>query len=223
MLATEIPGRTRFEAGECLPMHRHADAYAAVIIEGSYDEFGFDGRYVCQAGDVVLHPRVHAHGNAFPQGRARVVNIPLPGMLADAHGLKVFNAPDVRSLLALAAHNPVKAGHALIEEGAGRPPLAPPSWLTGFTLRLLAGASVAASARQAGCSPEHASRTCRSWFGLSPLALRREARMRAAIAALRDGAKISEAAQIGEFSDQPHLTRVLRHQTGLTPAGFRGH
>lgn len=206
-----------FEAGACLPMHRHADAYAALVLDGSYDEFSFDGRFSCRAGDVVLHPRTHAHGNAFPERSARVVSIPLPAELADARGFGVFAASDLDAILHLAEEDPTRAGLALIEDSGDRAALAPPDWVTAFVADILGGHSVAATARKFRMSPEHASRTCRAWFGLPPMALRRESRIRAAIAALRDGVCASEAAQIAGFADQPHMTRVLRAQTGQTP------
>ncbi len=199
-------------------MHRHAQAYAALILEGGYDEFGLDGRYACAAGDVVLHPRFHAHGNHFSQGRADVLDIPLPGDAADQRGLVVLAGVDLEVLLHLARTDPKAAGHALIEESTGREALEPPGWLDSFLSRVLAGRSVAWSAAQAQVSPEHASRTCKDWYGLPPLALRREARIREAIRALRSGVPICEAADIAGFSDQPHFTRVLRAQTGFTPS-----
>ncbi|MFY0638263.1 helix-turn-helix domain-containing protein [Maricaulis maris] len=206
-----------FEVGASLPIHRHADAYAALVLDGSYDEFSFDGRFACRAGDVVLHPRTHAHGNAFPERSARVVSIPLPAEQADARGFCVFAASDLQSILREFGRDPSAAGQALLEECGDRPALAPPDWVVAFVSDVLRGRSVAASAGDLRVSPEHASRTCRAWYGLSPLALRRESRIRDAISALRDGVSPSQAAQIAGFADQPHMTRVLRAQTGQTP------
>jgi len=69
-------------------------------------------------------------------------------------------------------------------------------------------------------SAEHASRACRRWFGVGPAELRRESRLRQAIGLLEAGASPSEAAIDSGFSDQPHLTRLLKRATGHTPGSL---
>jgi AraC-like DNA-binding protein len=223
MTATPAYRPVRFAAGARLALHRHREAYAALVLEGAYEEFSLDGRYACRTGQAVVHPRFHAHGNAFSAGAAQVVDIPVPETWADRHGFAVMTVTQWPELLRLARDNPVAAGQALTDAGEAAGALEPPGWVSGFARAILAGQTVAAAARTCQVSPEHASRMCRRWFGLSPVALRRERRVREAIDALRQGAAISDAAQLAGFSDQPHLTRILRSLTGLTPGQLRAH
>ncbi len=82
-------------------------------------------------------------------------------------------------------------------------------------------ADIASLAVRCGVTPEHARRACKRLFGQGPVALRRDGRIRRAISLLRFGATPTEAAFEAGFSDQPHLTRLLKRETGLTPATFR--
>jgi AraC-like DNA-binding protein len=47
--------------------------------------------------------------------------------------------------------------------------------------------------------------------------MRRELRLQRAIKNLQSGAKPAQVAAEMGFSDQPHLTRLLKRATGLTP------
>lgn len=223
MIRVDAIEMSAFDPGGCLAMHRHANAYAAIVVEGRYEETSLDGRYACGPGDVIIHPCFHAHADEFGPGSGRVLNIPLPSLPADGAGLTVFAAPDPDALIRLAHDRPGDAPLAVLEEADGRDPLEPPPWLAAFLAAVLAGVPVARSALSSGVSPEHASRVCRRWFGCAPVELRREDRIRRAIDALRDGASPAEAALIAEFSDQPHLTRVLKAATGLTPGRLQLH
>lgn len=217
MIQLDSISTTPFDAGATLALHRHANAYAALVLEGHYEEASLDGRYACGPGDLILHPTYHAHSDCFGDESGTVLNIPLPPLGADRQGLAVYRGADRDHYLALARNKPDELAHAVLEEVRVAEPLSPPAWLSVFVAGLLAGGSVAICARRAGVSAEHASRICRSWFGMSPVQLRREDRIMLALEALREGATIAETAVLAGFSDQPHLTRVLRDAIGMTP------
>src|SRR5690606_31981508 len=73
---------TDHACGDALPTHRHAGAYASLVLRGGYVETSADGPFACVAGTLVLHPPFHAHGDRFGSRGARVANLALPGALA---------------------------------------------------------------------------------------------------------------------------------------------
>jgi AraC-like DNA-binding protein len=213
-----IAYETRHEAGTSLPIHRHARGYAALVLEGGYEELTVEGRFACTPGMMVVHPDWHAHGDQFGRGGAVVLNLPAP--LAD--GFSVIRVADPSALERLARRDAARAALAAAEEAGRILPLAPAEWLVAFTHLLAAKpwAPVEELAASCGVSAEHAARACKRWFGLGPVQLRKERRLQTAIALLRAGASPASAAQEAGFADQPHLTRLLRQATGYTPARF---
>jgi methylphosphotriester-DNA--protein-cysteine methyltransferase len=127
-----------------------------------------------------------------------------------------------QALADLARTSPVEAGHAALEETECYAPTAPAPWLSSLVVLLCeeTGDDISALAQRCGVTPEHASRACRKWFGMGPSALRREGKLQHAMSLLQGGASPSTAAMEAGFCDQPHLTRLLKRATGLTPAKF---
>ncbi len=213
-----IAYETRHDAGDTLPVHRHAESYAALVLDGGYEELTAEGRFACGPGMLVIHPAWHAHGDVFGPGGAVVLNLPAP--LAD--GLTAIRVSDPQALEKLARDNPAQAALAVREEADTVAPLTPAAWLVKLT-RMMADRPelpVEQLAAQCGVSPEHAARVCKRWFGLGPARLRKERRLQAAIRLLRAGASPAVAALEAGFADQPHLTRLLKQATGHTPARF---
>ena len=57
--------------------------------------------------------------------------------------------------------------------------------------------------------------------GVTPYAYLTDIRVRHALALLRTGTPVAEAALACGFSDQSHLSRMLKRSTGITPGRFR--
>jgi len=191
------------------------------VLDGGYEECGPDGRFQCEVGSLIIHPAWHRHADEFGPDGAVVLNLPIES----ADGLTCALETNFEALLRLARSSPELAGRAAIEVAQHCDPLAPAAWLEELAAMLVADeeSSIAEIAARCGVSHEHASRACRRWFGLSPAELRRESRLRQAIELLECGATPSEAAAEAGFSDQPHLTRLLKRATGRTPATFHRH
>ena len=198
--------------------HRHRESYAALMLDGTYAEASLDGRFSCSAGVLTVHPPWHTHANEFGGSGAVVLNFPMP--VTDS--LISVRIPNPQALAALARKCPVDAGHAALEEAECHSPAAPAAWLSGLVVLLCeeTGDDIAVLAHRCGVTPEHASRACRTWFGMSPSALRREGRLQRAISLLQRGVSPSAAAAEAGFCDQPHLTRLLKRATGMTPTKF---
>ena len=186
----------------------------AIVLEGSYFEYGLEGRYRVEPGMAIVHPIYHAHGNEFGAVNGRVLNLPMTAYQADLEGYQVRSGIDID---ALRKQTRIRVEDVLSQSRPSEP-LAPPSWLTPFTALLLENAYVSCAAQTCSVTTEHAIRVTRRWFGLTPAALKKEYRVRKAIGLLKDGYSPAEAAFEAGFSDQPHLTRVLKSAIGLTPA-----
>jgi len=222
MIRIETPTEDALQPAEAVGYHRHENAYAAIILSGDYREAGIDGSYACRSGEVVIHPGYHAHADQVGADGADILNIPLDDVVADRLGYAIYRAGDVRALARLARRDPDRFAAALDRELEVSRRLAPPAWLERYVGLILRGDSASGAARASGRSIEHAGRTCQHWYGLTPLQLRREERIRRAISGLRDGGSPAEVAHDCGFADQPHLTRVLKVATGRTPARFFG-
>lgn len=213
---------TRHHAGDSLATHRHAQAYAALVVDGNYWESSLEGPVLCVPGTLLLHPYFHAHGNRFGRHGARVINLPLSDRLVPEQrsirqvdclkeAAEVFaNEPDALSdLLA-------RAQPAAVERTERS------SWQADFMQQLQdSDLPIARIARQAGVSGAYASRSLRHSHGLSPQLLRRELRLRRALTLLAEDQPLADIAAVCGFADQSHLSRVVRACTGLPPARLR--
>jgi AraC family transcriptional regulator len=101
-----------------------------------------------------------------------------------------------------------------------------PEWLT-RTREQLHGCfrtapALQALAREAGVHPDYLSRAFVARYGVSISEYVRLLRVEAALAELvATDAPIASVAQRCGFSDQSHLTRLVKHRTGITPRQYR--
>ena len=211
---------TVHEAGAALSMHRHGARYVSLVVAGSYVEVGLEGPLDCIAGVVVMHPEFHAHGDRFGRNGARTLNVELPtssigGGVCAWHVDDLDEAKDV--FLRAPGHLPALLAGAMLLERSGLPP-----WQVAMADEVRDGdAGLGDIARDLGVSPEHASRALARSHGMSPRALRREARWRRALRLLESELPLAEVAVAAGFSDQSHLCRVTLVNTGSTPGRLR--
>jgi len=211
------PPRQRVPGGE-LPRHRHDHGYAAVVLSGSYEEAGDNGRRIVGPGDVIVHGAFEAHLNRTPPAGALVVNLPLPRQALPAFG--TVSDPDA---IARAAERDVQAAACLLMT-QHRPAWATPiDWPDLLADALRDGpVRIGEWARAHGLSAEHVARGFRQVFGEGPLAYGREVRARAALASSLSGdLSLAEIAQATGFSDQAHMTRAVVALTGRPPGAWR--
>ena len=204
---------------EAIPRHIHAEPYAAVVLEGGYEEAGEAGRFCVEAGDVLAHAAFSAHWDHAPKG-ARLLNLPLP---ADLPVSTVGRLEDPDLVIRLAQRDPRAAGEALL--ALFRP-------LTqkrndqadslAETLSASAGMDLGTWSSAQGIARQTAFRWFRAAYGVSPTRYRVEARARRAWRAIttsRDD--LAHLAAALGYADQAHLIRVFAHVVGAPPASYQ--
>jgi AraC-like DNA-binding protein len=218
---------TRHPADAQIAAHRHQHAYVALVLSGGYLESGPDGAWQCAAGELVVHPPYHLHANCMGNSGARVLNLELPLHIQtklDRSSYGVYAVPDPGRLERLSRRDPL-AALAEVEDVKQRKPRDISSlWLDALAEAFLQTPErrVASLARDSRYSAEHLSRAFRKRFGIAPVVLRREQRLRRALRLLGDSQlNLCDVAAECGYADQPHMSRELKQMTGLTPQRLR--
>lgn len=218
---------TRHAEGDCIGSHRHGLAYAALVLDGAYEEAGPDGAWRLEAGDLIVHPPFHVHLNRFKRGSARVLNLTLTHAVASAlsaHRYVVLRLRDPQRIARGARRDVMATLSEAMEEGAPRSSDAGADWLDKLAAALSAAprTEIGPLARSLGVTPTHAARAFHRRYGQTPATFRKEQRLRLALQELaRDASSLADIAAIAGFSDQPHMTRALVEATGATPSQLR--
>jgi AraC-like DNA-binding protein len=202
-----------------LPRHRHAEAYAALVLSGGYVEAGDAGRRRLAAGDVVFHRAFESHANVVAGGGAQVLNLPLRSM----RGAAAFGRVGDADAIARAAERDADAAGEMLLDSAACAECELLDWpdLLARDLRASLAVPLAEWARQHRLAPATVSRSFRAVFGVSPKRYRLEQHALAAMRLLATGAtSIADTAFAAGFSDQAHLSRTLLAMTGRTPRSW---
>ena len=204
-----------------LERHVHAEAYAALVLSGSYEEAGDNGRFAVSAGDVVFHDRFEAHLDRFSKQGAMVLNLQLGSCHHVAPGIASVADPDFIARLAKKNHK--EAVDFLLSVAKIWVPCAS-DWPDELATQLIQNPSLKLSEWGAHrrLATWNISRGFARVFGISPEAFRTRVRARLALRSIEDSqtplARI--AADLG-FADQAHMTRSVRRLTGTTPGSWR--
>ena len=201
--------------------HIHRDAYAAVVLAGSYEEAGDNGRFKVQAGDVVFHDHFDGHLNRFPRSGAVVLNLSLNA--SDSFVSGVAQTADIDSVVRTARRSKQDATALLIEisQQKGCAALDWPDLLAA-DLKRTPSLRLGDWADRNGLAPRSVSRGFFQVFGISPEAFRLRCRTRKACNAIaRQRQSLSDIAAACGFADQSHMTRSIRSMTGLRPEQWK--
>lgn len=205
------------DPGLRLARHGHARAYATIVLDGGYAEFGETGAIEAGPGDVVIHACFCAHADRAGERGARLINLPLAGRPATG----ITRPGDLDDVLRLARRDPLAAGAML----AGASVLAAnreEDWPDLLATRLREAAGLAGFAREIGIRPETLSRGFKARYGVSPQRFAHEARARRAWRAIVDTRELlGRIALETGFADQAHMTRAVRDLTGAPPGAWR--
>jgi len=204
-----------------LARHLHAKPYAAVVLSGGYEEAGDNGRFTVRAGNVVLHDTFEGHLNRFlPQG-AIVLNLPLDSLNCYLPGFARVSDPD--TVVRIAEKSSRLAGDLLLSR-VERCALSFADWPDELAEALMRRPSLKLSewGEEQKLAPWTVSRGFAQVFGISPEAFRARIRARRALRLIRETqtSMASISAELG-FSDQAHMSRSVKHLTGVQPQAWR--
>jgi len=200
--------------------HRHDHAYVAVVVSGSYQESGDEGRFEVVAGDALVHSPFQAHRDHVCAGGATVLNLPCPPELEQARRLEVHDL----DALVVVAERDAREAIMMLASGSWSSDRELADWpdLLALRLRSLESFQLSEWAVSHGLAPETVSRGFARAYGVTPQLYRAEARARRAVAAIRAGrGPLAAVALSHGFSDQAHMTRAVRALTGRTPDQWR--
>lgn len=211
-------GRERLNPDTSIARHRHGDGYISVVLSGSYQEAGFDGRRNLVAGDVMVHHHYDAHLDHIGSEGTELVNLPLPPCLSLPTAFRIDNPDD---LARLAEVDPIEA--ALQLRPSGSVP-AQSDWPDQLARDLVNAHDLQLGrwAETIGLAAETLSRGFRAAYGITPARFRGEARARRAMEMLdRCGSSLAAVAIDCGYADQSHLNRAIVELTGQPPGAWR--
>ena len=212
--------RTHHAPNEVLPRHKHAEAFAALVLSGHYAEAGDTGRHRVEPGDVLIHGPFESHIDRFDGEGAEVLVIALPGIWS---GPLLGRIADPDAVMRTAECDLTAAAGLIATEMVAKPHAAS-DWpdLLAQELRSNPGMAVRTWADRTGLHPGSISRGFRQVFGLTPAAFRLIARTHQAIAAIRlSRSPLCEIADESGFADQAHMSRAVGKLAGMSPAQLR--
>jgi len=207
-------------AGSALPRHRHAAAYATVVLAGSFEEASFAGRFIAEPGDVLLHGAFDCHANrAVSRRPLQILRLPWDDNVVEGR----FRVLDPDRLAAIAGRDPLEALTQLRHDLVAVSP-SDRHWSDRLAraLRLDTVSALQTWAEIESLAPETVSRGFRRAFGVSPKLFRLQSRARRAWNSIVSSpAPLTTIAQEAQFSDLSHLTRSVVALTGFPPSYWR--
>ena len=216
------PGIQAFDHRFSLPRHRHLSPYATVILAGSLEESGYNGRIRATAGDVLIHPPMDCHGNQLVPDGLKLIRL---SWHEQSGGLYYLDNIDE---IARAAENDCLGAAQLLRESlcenrsfSKRKQDDWPDMLLA-DLRNDPTIHIGLWAEINGLARETVSRCFTSAYGVTPSVLRAELRVCSAWFRITQSAQdLSRIALEAGFADQAHMTRWIRRVTGASPTAWR--
>jgi AraC-like DNA-binding protein len=207
-----------------LRRHRHLRSYATVVLAGTFEESGYNGRIHAAAGDVLIHPTLDCHENQMVSAGVKLIRLDW----ADHSGRGgLYHLDDVDELAKAAERDVIEAAHllkrALCEKGLpshGQKNDWPDMLLADLANN--ASTEIGAWAEVNGLARETVSRGFAAAYGIVPSVLRAELRARSAWLRITRGSEgLCRIAADAGFADQAHMTRWIHRITGASPAAWR--
>ena len=225
--------------------HTHDAAHFIFVTRGPYVTSAAGAPEVCTSPMLVYNPPGTTHRDRFRRRRdggfdgkflsvsvaperwqsiAGAVRLAERAVAVEGHALAARLVRELARwepssrLVAEAICLELMAGVARVREEKGAPP-----WLSIAREMLHEGSpSIGEIADACGVHPVHLARTFRRFFGCSPGAYLRRARVERAADLLRGRLSLPEVALRCGFADQSHMTHAFRTHLGITPGALRG-
>jgi AraC-like DNA-binding protein len=218
------PGIETLPFSFSLPRHRHLQAYATVVLAGSFEESGYNGRIRATAGDVLIHPALDCHGNHMVSAGVKLVRLNWPDE-AGVGGL--YHLDEVDEIARTSEKDLTEAIHLLkcaLQYNRTRSLGQRDDWPDMLLTDLANDASMEIGewAEANGLARETVSRGFTAAYSVPPSVLRAELRARAAWLRITRGSDgLCRIAAESGFADQAHMTRWIQRITGDSPAAWR--
>jgi AraC-like DNA-binding protein len=218
------PGIETLPCKFSLPRHRHLHAYATVVLAGTFEESGYNGRIHAAAGDVLIHSALDCHGNQMVSAGVKLIRLDW----ADDDGVGgLYHLDDVDELAKAAEKDVIEATHllkrALCEKAVhshGQKNDWPDLLLADLSKNASTGIGLWAEVN--GLARETVSRGFTAAYDIAPSVLRAELRTRSAwLRITRSSECLCRIAVETGFADQAHMTRWIHRVTGASPAVWR--
>ncbi len=218
------PGIETLPCSFTLPRHRHLRAYATVVLAGTLEEAGYNGRILATAGDVLIHPAMDCHANQLVSAGVKLIRLDWH----DTSGVGGLYHLDNVDELARTAERDVTAATVLLESAVQNKCLRSPGekndWpdLLLQDLRKNASTEIGEWAEVNGLARETVSRRFAAAYGVTPSVLRAELRVREAWLRITRGSdRLCNIAVDTGFADQAHMTRWIQRIAGAPPTAWR--
>jgi AraC-like DNA-binding protein len=211
---------SRLAAAE-IRRHYHPRPYATLVLEGSYEEAGDQGRYRVESGDLLLHPAFSAHRDLIGAQRTYVLDIDLPFDGRRWPGMARVADPDT---IIRTARRDAREAQALLLEGLVEVEATEGDPADHLAAALNGNPSLAIGewAAANGFSREWLSRRFQRFYEVSSSLFRAEARSRRAWQRIvSSGEPLALIAADCGFADQAHMTRSVGILTGRSPGQWR--
>jgi len=234
---------TAYGPGMRIGRHMHERPYVSFLLRGSYTERYANQTRQCELGTVLVHPAGESHTNQFNQNGGRVLSLEIPSgycgpdprCLATDDAAEAYQLANLMSRLGRELAFGDDSGMAIegvafelagILERAFAPEQQPPSWLREAVAllheRFCEPLSLQEISAAIGVHPVHLARTFRAVRHCTVGDYLRYLRVEFARRKLAESSMpIVEIAHRSGFSDQSHLGRVFKRQTGMSPSQFR--
>jgi AraC-like DNA-binding protein len=216
-------GEEMLPAGHDLARHQHFEAYATVVLKGSFEQVGYAGRFVVGPGDILIQPTLDSHASRMLSSGVHILRLPWH---RDPSFGGVYRGLDVDSIRRAAAVGIDDAALCMRQFMAGRPLasglLADWEDIVAQRMRAQPNLCVQGLAKAMRLSREALSRGFKRCYGASPVTFRTDMRAREAWMRVTSSCDaLSAIAMETGFADQSHMTRAIQALTHDAPSAWR--
>lgn len=218
------PGIETVASSSSLPRHRHFNAYASIVLAGTFEESGYSGRIRATVGDVLIHAVLDCHANRVVFAGLKLIRLEWRDLSGSGGLYRLDNVDE----FARTAEKDVNEASLLLESCLQRKKVPSPGQKNDWPDLLLAdlatntATEIGEWAEANGLARETVSRGFAAAYGIAPSTIRAELRARAAWLRLTRGSEsLCQIAGETGFSDQAHMTRWVRRITGAPPGAWR--
>ncbi|MEO5867616.1 MAG: AraC family transcriptional regulator [Sphingomonas sp.] len=208
------------DKGTTLERHRHASAYAALVLDGSYLECGDSGRMQLHAGRIAVHDAYSAHLDVVGAAGASVINL----LVASGMAPGLYDLPAIDDVLRLFAAGEQAGAAALLRDKAVPLPVTDMDWPDELRRDLSSNADLQFGywAEARGLRPTELAAGFFGAFGTTPKRFRAETKTRNAVRRIAGSIdRLADIAIDAGFFDQAHMTRAVLAMTGFAPRALR--